>query len=61
MNDENFYQFSTLTVLALLAAFYGGTYLLTLLIKKKKENTDAFMVSNPVSYTHLTLPTICSV
>jgi len=46
MNDENFYQFSTLTVLALLAAFYGGTYLLTLLIKKKKENTDAFMVSN---------------
>ena len=46
MNEENFYQFSTLTVLALLAAFYGGTYLLTLLIKKKKENTDAFMVSN---------------
>lgn len=46
MNEDNFYQFSTLTVLALLAAFYGGTYLLTLLIKKKKENTDAFMVSN---------------
>ncbi|MEA2118044.1 sodium:solute symporter family protein [Halovibrio sp. HP20-50] len=46
MNDESFYQFSTLMVLALLAAFYGGTYLLTLLIKKKKENTDAFMVSN---------------
>ena len=46
MNEENFYQFSTLTVLALLVAFYGGTYLLTLLIKKKKENTDAFMVSN---------------
>lgn len=35
-----------MTVLALLGAFYGGTYLLTLLIKKKKENTDAFMVSN---------------
>lgn len=46
MNEENFYQFSTLTVLALLVFFYGGTYLLTLLIKKKKENTDAFMVSN---------------
>ncbi|PCC99110.1 sodium:solute symporter family protein [Halopseudomonas pelagia] len=46
MNEQNFYQFSTLTVLALLVAFYGGTYLLTLLIKKKKENTDAFMVSN---------------
>jgi Na+/proline symporter len=46
MNEQSFYQFSTLTVLALLIAFYGGTYLLTLLIKKKKENTDAFMVSN---------------
>lgn len=46
MNEESFYQFSTVTVLALLAFFYGGTYLLTLLIKKKKENTDAFMVSN---------------
>ncbi|WP_022961509.1 sodium:solute symporter family protein [Halopseudomonas pelagia] len=46
MNEHSFYQFSTLTVLALLVAFYGGTYLLTLLIKKKKENTDAFMVSN---------------
>ncbi len=46
MNDSDFYQFSTLSVLALLLAFYGGTYLLTLLIKNKKENTDAFMVSN---------------
>ncbi|WP_339673514.1 sodium:solute symporter family protein [Dasania marina] len=46
MNEESFYQFSTLTVIVLLIAFYGGTYLLTLLIKKKKENTDAFMVSN---------------
>lgn len=44
MNDV--YQFSTLTVLILLAGFYGGTYLLSLLIKKKKEDTDAFMVSN---------------
>lgn len=40
------YQFSTATVLAMLAAFYGGTYLLTLLIRKKKENADAFMVAN---------------
>jgi Na+/proline symporter len=46
MNEESFYQFSTLTVLVLLVAFYGSTYLLTLLIKKKKENTDAFMVAN---------------
>ena len=35
MNEESFYQFSTLTVLALLAAFYGGTYLLTLQSKEK--------------------------
>ncbi|KAB7624238.1 sodium:proline symporter [Alkalilimnicola sp. S0819] len=27
-------------------SFYGGTYLLTLGIRKKKENADAFMVSN---------------
>ncbi|SFI16394.1 sodium:solute symporter family protein [Modicisalibacter xianhensis] len=40
------YQFSTMTVLLLLLAFYGGTYLLTLKIRKKKEDTDAFMVSN---------------
>lgn len=40
------YQFSTATVLAMLAAFYGGTYLLTLLIRKKKESADAFMVAN---------------
>ncbi|QIB49965.1 sodium:solute symporter family protein [Pseudomonas sp. OIL-1] len=46
MNDSTLFQFSTLTVLLLLLAFYGGTYLLTLLIKDKKENTDAFMVSN---------------
>ncbi|WP_178114800.1 sodium:solute symporter family protein [Pseudomonas saliphila] len=46
MNDSNLFQFSTLTVMLLLIGFYGGTYLLTLLIKDKKENTDAFMVSN---------------
>lgn len=46
MNEESFYQFSTLTILALLVVFYGGTYLLTLLIKREKENADAFMVSN---------------
>ncbi|GHB01175.1 sodium:solute symporter family protein [Modicisalibacter luteus] len=46
MNTNELYQFSTLTVLLLLFAFYGGTYLLTLKIRKKKEGTDAFMVSN---------------
>ena len=46
MNESSLFQFSTLTVLLLLIGFYGGTYLLTLLIKDEKENTDAFMVSN---------------
>lgn len=45
MNSE-LYQFSTLTVLLLLLAFYGGTYLMTLGIRKKNEDADAFMVSN---------------
>ncbi|MEY1662475.1 sodium:solute symporter family protein [Isoalcanivorax beigongshangi] len=46
MNDSSLYQFSTPMVLALMLAFYGGTYLMTLLIRKKEENTDAYMVSN---------------
>ena len=46
MTDTGFYQFSPLTILLLLAAFYGGTYLLTLLIKRDRQGTDAFMVAN---------------
>lgn len=46
MKDANLHQFSTLAVILLLLAFYGGTYLLTLIIKRKNEDTDAFMVSN---------------
>lgn len=46
MNNDSLYQFSTLTVILLLLAFYGGTYLMTLGIRKKKEDADAFMVSN---------------
>lgn len=46
MSEQALYQFSTLTVLLLMAAFYGGTYLLTLTIRKRNEDTDAFMVSN---------------
>lgn len=46
MKDASLHQFSIPTVLLLLLAFYGGTYLMTLMIKKKKEDTDAFMVSN---------------
>ncbi len=45
MNENGFTQFSTVTVLLLLAAFYGGTYLLTLLIRKDKEDTSGFMVA----------------
>lgn len=44
--DLGFYQFSTFSVLLMLAIFYGGTYLFSLLIRKTKENTDAFMVAN---------------
>ncbi|MBO1531483.1 sodium:solute symporter family protein [Psychrobacter sp. F1192] len=39
------FQFSTLTIVLLLLAFYGGTYLLSLLIKKDKETTSGFMVA----------------
>ena len=46
MNSASLHQFSTLTVILLMIAFYGGTYLLTLSIRKKKEDADAFMVSN---------------
>jgi len=45
LNENGFTQFSTVTVLLLLAAFYGGTYLLTLLIRKDKEDTSGFMVA----------------
>mgnify|MGYP001472034429 CR=1 FL=1 len=44
--DMEFYQFSTPVVLIMLAVFYGGTYLMTKLIRKEEENTDAYMVAN---------------
>ncbi|WFE69981.1 sodium:solute symporter family protein [Halomonas sp. M1] len=46
MNSVSLYQFSTLTVILLMLAFYGGTYLITQGIRKKNEDADAFMVSN---------------
>lgn len=46
MKGADLHQLSTLTIIMLLVAFYGGTYLLTLSIKKKNEDTDEFMVSN---------------
>ena len=45
MKTESLFQFSSLTVILLLVAFYGGTYLLSLLIKKDKESTTGFMVA----------------
>ncbi|HLV78370.1 MAG TPA: sodium:solute symporter family protein [Marinobacter sp.] len=45
MNESGLTQFSVITILLLLAAFYGGTYLLSLLIRKDKEDTSGFMVA----------------
>jgi len=45
LNENGFAQFSVLTIMSLLVAFYGGTYLLTLLIRKKNEDTSGFMVA----------------
>ncbi len=45
MQNETLFQFSALTVILLLLAFYGGTYFLSLLIKKDKESTTGFMVA----------------
>jgi len=45
LNDSDFAQFSVLTIMTLLIAFYGGTYLLTLLIRKEDEDTTGFMVA----------------
>ncbi|WP_298449021.1 sodium:solute symporter family protein [uncultured Marinobacter sp.] len=45
MNESDFVQFSILTIVILLVGFYGGTYLLTLLIRKKEEDTSGFMVA----------------
>lgn len=39
-------QFSPIVVLLMLAAFYGGTFLLSLLIRKEDESTDGYMVAN---------------
>ena len=45
MNSELF-QFSTATVLLLLVAFYGGTFLLSRRIKHDANDADGFMISN---------------
>ncbi|MGO2339576.1 MAG: sodium:solute symporter family protein [Psychrobacter sp.] len=45
LKTESLFQFSSLTIILLLLTFYGGTYLLSLLIKKDKETTSGFMVA----------------
>ena len=44
--DQITQQFSMGGVLALLAAFYGLTFLLSLVVGRKSENVDGYMVSN---------------
>lgn len=40
------FQFSITSIVIMMLAFYGITFLLTLRIGKKKENVDGYMVSN---------------
>lgn len=45
METQALFQFSAWTIILMMVAFYGGTYLLSLLIKKDKEDTSGFMVA----------------
>lgn len=45
MKTELFQLSTTLTVL-ILVGFYGATFLMSLMISRRKENVDSFMVSN---------------
>lgn len=46
MNDSVFFQLTTLQAILLLLGFYGATFLLTLMISRRHENVDGYMVSN---------------
>lgn len=46
MDGQNFFVFSVPVVLTLLVGFYAATFLLSMLVNKKNENADAYMVSN---------------
>ncbi|MEN1941157.1 sodium:solute symporter family protein [Luteimonas sp. MJ174] len=46
MADLTFYQLQTPTVLLLMLAFYGGTFLMSTRIARKDENVDGYMNSN---------------
>jgi Na+/proline symporter len=45
MPEQGFFQFSVPVVLILLVGFYAATFVMTLLIGRKDENVDAYMVS----------------
>ncbi|NLA67339.1 MAG: sodium:solute symporter family protein [Gammaproteobacteria bacterium] len=44
--DLTFYQLQTSTVLLLMLAFYGGTFLMSTRIARRNENADGYMTSN---------------
>lgn len=46
MQEAAFFQLSSTTTILLLLGFYGLTFSLSLLIGRKKENVDGYMVSN---------------
>lgn len=46
MQESGFFQLSATTALLLLVGFYFATFLMSLLISKKNENVDGYMVSN---------------
>lgn len=46
MQDTEFFQLKSSTALLLLVGFYVATFLLSLLISRKNENVDGYMVSN---------------
>src|SRR5690625_4838587 len=44
--EATYYQFTTVTTLFLLLLFYGGAFLMSLLVRHRKENVDGYMVSS---------------
>ncbi|WP_269900588.1 sodium:solute symporter family protein [Paenalcaligenes faecalis] len=46
MQESAFFQLSTSTTLLLMVGFYVATFLMSLLISRKNENVDGYMVSN---------------
>src|SRR5690606_28029457 len=45
LDDTPFYQLQTTTILLLLLAFYGGTFLMTMRIGRRRENVDGYMTA----------------